>query len=300
MRYNKLPVSIPDQVAKLKERGLHIADDALAIQYLSNISFYRLRAYTYPYQDNKDPDHPFVGSVSFNDIMELYTFDRKLRLLIFDAVEKIEVALRTQIVYQWSMSNGSHWHLDQNLYKDHVKFIMPLASLQKEINRSKETFIVHYKNKYSNPSEPPCWMSLEVTSIGLLSRIFQNLKRCSEKKAVTHHFGLFSNEVLENWMHNFCNIRNICAHHGRLWNRKISIRIIIPKKTKTDFITTKTIYPDKLYARLCAMVYVINIISPESTLKKQMLDLIKKCPKGRQLKEMGFPEDWEQENFWKL
>lgn len=216
MKYNKPPVSVADQIAKLKHRGLHIADDALATRYLYNISYYRLRAYTYPYQDNATANHPFVGNISFPDIIELYTFDRKLRLLIFDAVEKIEVALRTQIIYHWSMAYGSHWHLDQNLYKDHSKFIRHLASLQKEINRSNETFIDHYKNKYTNPSEPPCWMSLEVTSIGLLSLIFQNLKSCPQKKAVTHHFGLLGNNVLENWMHNFCNIRNICAHHGRL------------------------------------------------------------------------------------
>jgi abortive infection bacteriophage resistance protein len=297
MKYNKLPVSVEDQIAKLKNRGLHIADDALASRYLYNISYYRLRAYTYPYQDNTTPKHPFVGNISFADIMELYTFDRKLRLLIFDAVEKIEVALRTQIIYHWSMAYGSHWHLDQNLYKDHSKFIRHLASLQKEINRSNETFIDHYKNKYTNPSAPPCWMSLEVTSIGLLSLIFQNLKSCPEKKAVTHHFGLLSNNVLENWMHNFCNIRNICAHHGRLWNRRIAIPITIPNKTKSDFILNKRVYPYKLYASLSAMVYVNGIIAPESEFKKNLLGLLKTCPNG-QLKEMGFPKDWKQEKFW--
>jgi abortive infection bacteriophage resistance protein len=169
--------------------------------------------------------------------------------------------------------------------------------LQKEINRSNETFIDHYKNKYTNPSAPPCWMSLEVTSIGLLSLIFQNLKSCPEKKAVTHHFGLLSNNVLENWMHNFCNIRNICAHHGRLWNRRIAIPITIPNKTKSDFILNKRVYPYKLYASLSAMVYVNGIIAPESEFKKNLLGLLKTCPNG-QLKEMGFPKDWKQEKFW--
>lgn len=112
MKYNKLPIPIPDQITKLKQRGLRITDDSLAARYLSNISYYRLRAYTYPYQDDTKTEHPFIIDVSFEDIIELYTFDRKLRLLIFDAVEKIEVALRTQIIYQWALTNGSHWHLD--------------------------------------------------------------------------------------------------------------------------------------------------------------------------------------------
>lgn len=299
MEYNKPPVSISDQISKLKRRGLHIADEALAKRYLSNISYYRLRAYTYPYQDNTSANHPFVEKVSFEDILDLYTFDRKLRLLVFDAVEKIEIALRTQIIYQWSMKYGSHWHLDQNLYKDRMKFIKHLGSLQKEIHRSNETFIKHYGEKYSTPTDPPCWMSLEVTSMGLLSLIFQNLKSCPEKKAVTHHFGLFGNNVLENWMHNFCNIRNICAHHGRLWNRRISIPISIPRRTKADFIANDKVYPYKLYASLCAMVYVIGRIAPESAFKINLLELLKSCPK-KQFKEMGFPEDWKQENFWQL
>ena len=141
-------------------------------------------------------------------------------------------------------------------------------------------------------------MSLEITGMGLLSLIFKNLKNSPEKKAVTHHFGLFSNEVFENWIHNLSNIRNICAHHGRLWNRRITIPIALPQKTKDVFIQNKAIYPYKIYAALCSMVYVINIINPESTLKKQLINLLKSCPFG-QLKEMGFPKNWELENFWK-
>jgi abortive infection bacteriophage resistance protein len=299
MRYTKPPVSIPDQIQKLKDRGLIIPDETDALRYFSNISYYRLRAYTYPYQDNVNPEHPFLENVSMEDIMALYTFDRKLRLLIFDAIEKIEVALRTQIIYQWSMTYGSHWHLDQKLYKENGKFIKHLASLQKEISRSNETFIEHYKNKYTQPEEPPCWMSLEVTSIGLLSLLFQNLKNCPEKKTVTHHFGLFGTEILENWVHNFCHIRNICAHHGRLWNRRIPIPITMPRKTKDEFINNKGVYPYKLYPSLCAMMYVLSIINPESTFKQQLLELLATCPHG-QLKEMGFPGNWQNEKFWQI
>lgn len=298
MKYKKAAVSLPDQVSKLKERGLQISDDRYAERFLSNISYYRLRAYTFPYQDNDNPNHLFIGKVSFKDIIELYTFDRKLRMLVFDAIERIEIALRTQIIHHFALEYGSHWHLDQSLYKEQSKFIRHLSSLQKEINRSNETFIDHYKTKYTSPPAPPCWMSLEVTSIGLLSLIFQNLKNCPEKKAVAHHFGLYSPNVLESWMHNFCNIRNICAHHGRLWNRRISIPIAMPRKTAEDFIENKRVYPYKLYASLSAMAYVIDLVHPESTFRNQLKKLIKNCPTG-QHKEMGFPKDWEQENFWK-
>ena len=142
MIYSKPAISIQDQIARLKNRGLTITDEQKAVLYLSNISYYRLRAYTHPFQDNTDPDHPFTRQITFEEILSLYIFDGQLRLLVLDA---IEIALRTQIIYHWSLSNGSHWHLNQNLYKDRTKFIKHLASLQKEINRSNETFIGHYK-----------------------------------------------------------------------------------------------------------------------------------------------------------
>lgn len=141
MRYNKPPISFTDQVAKLKQRGLTIANDDLAERYLSNISFYRLRAYTYPFQNNDDPNHPFNEEVSFQQIIELYNFDRKLRLLFFDALERIEIALRTQVIYQWSMKYGSHWYEDRRLAKNSYFFQKNRKSLQKDLDRSQEKFI---------------------------------------------------------------------------------------------------------------------------------------------------------------
>src|SRR5690625_7686810 len=99
MEYNKPPVSISDQISKLKRRGLHIADEALAKRYLSNISYYRLRAYTYPYQDNADANHLFLEKVSFEDILDLYSFFRKIRLLFFVAVFYILLSYSCKYIY---------------------------------------------------------------------------------------------------------------------------------------------------------------------------------------------------------
>jgi len=168
MKYSKQPISIQDQISKLKSRGLQFADEAKAAHYLSNISFYRLRAYTYPFQDNHDPEHPFIKPVSFEEILRLYVFDRQMRLLLFNALEKIEIAFRTQIIYEYAMAHGPFWHLNPALYNKPLFFVDHIASLQKEIDRSKETFIEHYKATYSDPKEPPAWMALEVSSMGLL------------------------------------------------------------------------------------------------------------------------------------
>ena len=107
MKYSKLPVPILEQIEMLKSRGLLFNDESKAAHYLSNISYYRLRAYTYPFQNNNDENHPFITKVSFEEIINLYVFDRHLRLLIFDRIEKIEIALRTQIIYNFSLAYGS-------------------------------------------------------------------------------------------------------------------------------------------------------------------------------------------------
>ncbi len=298
MRYSKPSVSFENQIIRLKERGLIVKDKQAALSYLSNISYYRLRAYTYPFQNNSDIGHPFNISVTFEEIIELYKFDRRLSQLVFGALEKIEIAMRTQIIYHWAMSYGSHWQINASLYRDPVKFANQRSSLQTEIDRSNETFIKHYKTKYSTPSEPPSWMSLEVTTFGLLSQIFQNLNNGSEKIAVAKHFGLNNVSILENWMHCFSNIRNICAHHSRLWNRRFTAHIKLPYKTAYTFINNRNIYPYKLYATLCCMQYILKIINSDRGFKRGLIELMQECPMAQE-KEMGFPLKWKEEELWR-
>lgn len=297
MKYNKSPLTIHEQISALKNKGLNLNDDTFAQSCLSNISYYRFRAYTYPFQDNTDPKHPFIISITFEQIIELYKFDHKLRLLLFDAFEKIEIAFRTQIIYQWAMEHGSHWQINPDLYRSQVTFAQQISSLQNEINRSNETFIKHYISKYTSPLEPPSWMSLEVSSMGLLSQMFQNLKRGKPKLNVTVHFGLNDMNLLENWMHCFSNIRNICAHHGRLWNRRLTTHIKLPSNPIYPFIQNLNIYPYKIYPSICAIVYIINIVSSECRFKDKIKELMNDCPL-KQEHEMGFPSNWREDKFW--
>lgn len=177
-----------------------------------------------------------------------------------------------------------------------MRFANHLDSLQKEIDRSHETFIDHYNTKYTTPTEPPCWMSLEVSSMGLLSKIFQNLKKGDEKKAILKHFGLSDLAILENWMLSFSTLRNICAHHGRVWNRRL-IPIKIPTNPTYDFLENINIYTNKLYATLSCVEYVLKIISPGSTFSSRLKDLMQTCPLA-QSREMGFPDYWKNEKLW--
>lgn len=298
MNFSKLPVSIQEQIILLKDRGLTFNDEVKAAHYLSNISYYRLRAYTYPFQDNQSSQHPFVMQVTFEEVIDLYVFDRKLRLLVFDGLEKIEIALRTKIIYTYALLYGSHWYEDANLYRIQPRFIRDLNKLYEEVDRSNETFIKHYKKVYTNPANPPSWMSLEVASMGLLSKLFENLKLTKEKKQVAKEFGLGHPFVLESWMHTFAQLRNICAHHGRLWNRRFTTTPQIPEHTKFPFLKDKNIYPNKLYATLCCMTYILHIISPGNTFNERLKELMQSCSLV-DAAEMGFKVDWLNEEIWK-
>jgi len=297
MKYRKPSLSISDQITNLKERGLIISDEKKSAHYLSNISYYRLRAYTYPFQNNDRPDHPFIQDISFEEIISLYVFDRRLRILVFNALEKIEIALRTKIIYEYAIVHGSHWHEEQALFRSREHFIKHTNSLYDEINRSTETFIEHYKDTYDDPIYPPAWMSLEVASFGLLSKIFRNLIKGEEKKKITREFGLTKPEILESWMHAIANMRNVVAHHGRLWNRRFIAKPQIPYNTIYPFLKNRNIYENKLYAILCCMNYILRIISPGNSFVNDFRNLLKYSTLI-ELHEMGFPADWENEIIW--
>ena len=299
MNYNKPPQSISDQVALLISRGLVISDSVKAEHFLHHISYYRLRAYTYPYQHNHDINHPFKIGTTFEEIVDTYIFDRKLRLLVFDTIEKIEVALRTQIIYQYAMVHGSHWYENNTLYRDANRLMKDLATVDKEIHRSQEQFIKHYYSKYTTPKRPPSWMALEVTSLGTLSKIYENLKLNSEKKVIAKHFGLGHPFVLESWMHTFSFIRNVCAHHSRLWNRPvITAPKLLDKSTNQWIKDVDTIDPNKIYATLCCMRYFLNIISPSNTFTDKIKELFASFPDIK-ISKMGFPTNWEKQDLWK-
>ena len=298
MQFSKLPLSISDQIQKWESRGLIVADKASAARHLSNISFYRFRAYTYPFQNNNLSNQPFAGKVTFEQILRHYIFDRELRLLVFDAIERIEVALRTQIIYQYSMAYGGHWPGNSSLYRNAGLFQKDWQALQKEVNRSTEVFIKHYRQTYTSPIDPPSWMSLEVTSLGMLSKLFENLRMCQEKRAVAQHFGLGSPDVLASWMHAFSNIRNICAHHSRLWNRVLTKSSALPKRPLVQpWLTDINIPTNKLYISLSCMLYILQQISPGHSVKQELKNLLQIYPEI-QTAQMGFSTNWAKEALW--
>ncbi len=317
MKYDKKPLDTEEQIHRLERRGLLIDDKKLAEQYLHNISYYRLRAYTYPFQNNEEgSEHIFLrDDISFEDIIDLYCFDRRLRSLLFNAIEKIEVALRTRIALIYSTNEGDgFWFLNHRLYYLHDKFLAltrneeidgkPIVGdLMKEVNRSNEDFIDHYKKKYGDPPFPPAWMTLEVVSMGTLSKLFHALADTNKSsKAIAKSFGLNKVGILKNWMHALSSLRNICAHHSRIWNRRFTISLSFPHRTDVPFLSKTEVAAmrnNKLFAYISVILYMLQIISPDSSFKSNLIQLLKDRPKLVKLKDMGFPSKWEDFTLWK-
>lgn len=301
--YTKKPLTLDEQVARLKQRGLVFDDESEAIAYLFNISYYRLRAYTYPFQENGDGvEHNFTRKdIHFKDIIDLYCFDRRLRSLIFNAIEKIEVAVRTKIIQIYAEStHNSHWYDNESLYRFDYEDLM--KHIEADVNRSNEDFIKHYNSKYNNPPMPPSWMALEVVSFATLSRLFKSLKSDSHKKYITEQFGLKKVAILENWLHAISNLRNCCAHHSRVWNRRFMVSVILPYDTLYPFMdrmTIKQIHTNKLFAVLSCVVYILDIISPGSYFKRNLKELLKSDCRLLDLKDMGFPKYWQSLSVWR-
>ena len=305
MQYKKKPLSIDEQISKLENRGLIFSNKKQAAQYLQNISYYRLRAFTYPYQDNReDANHEFIrDDIDFMDIIDLYVFDKRLRSLVFNEIEKIEIAVRTKLSLLYSLSTkNALWYENEKIYnhKAHIQKI--LDDIKSDIDRSNEDFIKHYKQKYDTPSMPPSWMTLEVVSFGTLSRLYKNLDSSySEKRKIAELFGIHNEDIFANWLHAFCNLQNCCAHHSRIWNRRFLIHLKLPYNTTSPFIPRKEIKKirdNKIFALLSAIKYIVDIISPNNSFKPNLFKLLAQHNKLLSLKEMGFPNNWEKLPVW--
>lgn len=292
-KFSKPALTLEQQIDLLVSRGLKIDDRDTANHYLRFIGYYRLSAYCIPFQynGNNANKHYFRPDTSFEQILELYIFDRKLRLLVMDAVERIEVAVRAAISNAVSVNHGSHWFLSKEFFEtkfDHRSF---LEKLKKDIstNRS-ETFIQHYKNNYGDPELPPSWMIFEMLSLGTVSLIYKFLK--SElKKEIASIFSVHYS-ILESWLHTLSYLRNLCAHHTRLWNRTFTIKPKILKKCRT-YISQN----NKFFAQTFVIVRLLRKISQDSHWEERLDHLLKEYS-AIDASMMGFPKEWLSLPIW--
>jgi abortive infection bacteriophage resistance protein len=299
MSYVKPALSIEEQIQQLQERGLIIDDLSIAKHYFSHVSYYRLAGYWWSMQDDK-VNHIFKPNSHFSNVVNLYNFDRELRILLFDVIEKIEISLRTKLIYHLSHEFDPWWFQNNDLFIDIQAHVKTLATLQEEIERSKDTFIKEHKKKHKDDKRfPPAWKTLELTSFGALSRLYGNLKNnIDAKNIIAKEFGAVNHTYLPSWLQSITQIRNYCAHHSRLWNRNLPGTPKILSKPPLPWLSDVPTDTQKLYLHLCIMRYMLNIIDPQNNLTLQLKSLLGKYP-NIDLNALGFKVNWENEPLWK-
>lgn len=295
MQYSKPALTIQQQINLLSSRGLIIKDQRFAEAVLQQISYYRLSAYCIPFQLQKDKFH---DGTSFESVYRLYRFDHDLRILVFDVLERVEVAIRAKITYVLARELGAFGYLNRENYHQAFKwgrFDQWMAEIEDEIGRSREVFIAHYKIKYAESKHFPIWMASEVFSFGKLSQLYSGLAYKYQKK-IAREF-LISHEVLKTWLHTLVYVRNVCAHHSRFWNKTLAIQPSFPSKDVawTDpFIISN----QKAFAVFSIMKYLMDLFEDGVPVKSRLIELFSKNPQVN-IEALGFPKSWMMHRVWK-
>jgi len=296
VEFTKPAKSFEEQLQLLIDRGLIVADQDSAIHALSHINYYRLSAYWIPLLTSRE-ENTFQDGTTFNDILNLYIFDRELRLLVLDAIERVEISFRTQWAHQLSLKYGPHAYFadSRGMRKRDTWLRSNKQDLLEHLNRSDEMFVAHYRHAYKEEL-PPAWVSCEVMSLGLLSRWFSNLNAYPARTAIANAYSL-NEAVLEGVMEHLTYIRNLCAHHSRLWNRRLTKLMPLPRTKPTGLRDDMTDGEDrKIYNTLVMIAHLMDVICIDHHWKQRLVKLIAQY--DIDVSGMGFPDDWLAMPVW--
>jgi len=294
--YSKTCTLPQDLVSLLKHRGLIISNEQKAISYLTNIGYFRLSAYFYPLLKEPKTEHLYKEGANFDKALNMYRFDRKLRILLFNEIEKIEVAIRSAMNNLISDElKDVFWATNPKYFRNPIIFSKTLTLIQTETTKAKEDFIAHFQSKYSNPY-PPIWMITEIIPLGVLVNLCNNLANKSLLKKVAHQFGL-PLPVFSSWIVLLVNLRNLCGHHARLWNREIPFTSHKLNNPKFAWINSDNTDMKRVYFRICIIKYLLFTVSPNNRFTQKLKLLLAEYPTV-DIRAMGFPTDWEKEPIW--
>ncbi len=309
--------SIPFQVQRLQSLGMTIGDVARAERCLSRIGYYRLGTYWHPFRELDTPGPTpiatdrFLPGTTFEEVVDFYVFDKELRLLVSDGLERIEIALRAQISELLGARDRLAHRNPQEL--DGSFSIQPsrretsktrhadwLENQDKNFDRSKEDFVKNYKKK-NGLTPPPIWVAKEVWDWGLLSHFYSGMKT-RDQKTIARLYGKISAPQMESWIRQLNDIRDYCAHHSRLWNRGI---VNQPKPPDLglypafDNVRNDANALGRLYAALLVMSLMIRVLHPQSQWADRLIQLLRRAPKHQHIsyQAAGFPENWQKFGF---
>jgi len=331
--YTKPYRSVADQLALLASRGMEITDTTAASNCLSRIGYYRLSGYWYPFRKSHISTNPLTGETlfhpstgkpqviveddfrpgtTFQQVMDLYVFDKRLRLLFLDAIERIEVALRVDIALligerdPWAHRDPNQLHgrfskkvIDHRAKK--TEYQKWLERLDSTFRRSSEEFVKHFKRKYTE-EQPPIWIAIELWDFGMLS-VFLSGMKIADQEQLASKYGLPRTDMLTSWVRNINNVRNICAHHSRLWNRSPADQMSPPKRgeiAELDHLASDSMAQSRIYATAVVLQFLLRTLNPTSSWASRFKIQCSRLPTSPvlSLSQGGFPSDWEALQIW--
>lgn len=297
MKYAKPALSMEEQASLLIERGMG-GDKARIQSYLEEVNYYRLAAYWHPFREQSRDD--FIQGTHIDEVWDRYLFDRRLRILVMDAVERFEVSVRTRLAYELSLAYGPFGiYESNNIFADkNRQRVTFLSGLYGDIENSQETFMVHFRERYGDQhEEPPIWMAVETLSFGKAIRLYQGCSR-HLRGQIAGHFQL-AEPVMKSWLLTINTVRNICAHHGRLWNRTLAYSMKMPRSPLFKaWRGENRLARNSTYTALTSLSYILAHIAPSSSWARRLNELIAQHP-TIPLAAMGFPSDWQEAPVWK-
>jgi abortive infection bacteriophage resistance protein len=317
LSYDRPWKSFEEQLALLKNRALVVTNDVAALRYLERIGYYRLSAYLHTFRQfemalegnrliSRQLD-TFVPNTHFLDAVNLYWFDRRLRLVLMDALERIEIAVRVDIAYLLGQRGPLvHHEISQfhpsfakkkNRHTGMLAFDQWHEKYGSLINRSKEDFVKHYRR--SHGEQLPIWVAVEVWDFGAMSQLFSMMK-ANDQTAISSKYGVQDFKVFASWLRSLNYLRNLVAHHSRVWNRNVIDQPRLPKKGEIswcdDFIGNNDLIA-KPFILMSICNHLMNIINKDSCWNKRLSSLFSEFPdiqsdRKPRVDDMGMPEGW--------
>lgn len=291
----------PELIAELRRRGLAVLNAERAAALLNECHYYRLMAYRFPFVYADAPDK-FVAGTSFSNIWNLYVFDRRLRLATLDAIERVETSLRSRWAHVLGLKYGALAYENAAIHAgEHYQ--STLHGIWEAVATSKEPCIAHFRDCADAPQRVPIWAVCEILTQGQLFTMINSLNDMAAKKEIFGGLGL-DVKRMSSFLNVLRNVRNICAHHGRLWNKQLFFEMKFPKEPKElcgslvpqEKLRGKSV--DKsVYNVLTILAFLLRRIAPQSQWRARVYDLV--SGEEEFVRDgMGFPNDWRERPVW--
>lgn len=294
--YQKPWLSYDDQIARLVACGLSVPDTASAKTFLSHVNYYRMSGYCLAFEQSR---HRFLPNVTFDDVKGAYDFDIVLRDLLTEALEVIEIDVRTCVAHHFGERHGAFGH--RQAVNFFAKFRQPewLSHVREEVDKSSELFVVHFRKTYSEYPDVPVWILTEIMSFGTLTRMYRGMQR-GDQRAIAERYGVQANDFGTILLH-LVYVRNLCAHHARLWDRAWSVKPELPRGN----IWQPPLVPSnrRLFSTLLLIQHLLKQCPSVHDFARGWKDRLHErlqeppnCPDAHY--RMGMPVTWEQHPVW--